>query len=85
MKIIECQRCRSTEFKRDTGFSICLFCRAKFVHEVGDTPVPETMISVSGDVLDLLNRCKQDPRNSRKFANLILDIDPTNQEALKYL
>ena len=37
------------------------------------------------DVERLLQKCRTDRRNARKYANLVLDIDPTNQEALKYL
>ena len=42
-------------------------------------------ISLSDDVERLLRKCKAEPKNARKYANLILDIDADNAEALKYL
>ena len=37
------------------------------------------------DVAELLRKCRENPARARKYANLILDIDPDNPEALKYL
>ena len=37
------------------------------------------------DVAKLLRKCRENPARARKYANLILDIDPDNPEALKYL
>ena len=31
------------------------------------------------------SKCKEDPVNAKKYANLVLDIDPHNVEALKYV
>ena len=42
-------------------------------------------ISLDSDIERLLKKCKEDPKNARKYANLILDIDPDNTEAYKYL
>lgn len=45
----------------------------------------DSNIALDDDVQRLLKKCKTDPRNARKYANLILDIDPDNEEAYKYL
>ena len=42
-------------------------------------------IDLDDDVSRLLAKCKREPKNARKYANLILDIDPDNQEARRYL
>ena len=45
----------------------------------------QSSIALDDDVARLLEKCRTDPRNARKYANLVLDIDPHNREALKYL
>lgn len=47
---------------------------------------PESLIggiSLNSDIERLLNKCKTDPKNKRKYINLILDIDPDNTEIYK--
>jgi hypothetical protein len=46
---------------------------------------PNTTISIQSDIDSLLLKCREDPINSERYAGLVLDIDPTNQEALSYL
>jgi len=48
-------------------------------------PAPRSGVSLDSDVERLLLKCHEDPRRAARYANLILDIDPTNEEALKYL
>ena len=42
-------------------------------------------IALEEDIAVLLKKCREDPKNARKYANLVLDIDPGNAEAKKYL
>ncbi len=42
-------------------------------------------IALENDISRLLSKCKEDPVNAKKYANLVLDIDPHNVEALKYV
>ncbi len=42
-------------------------------------------IALDDDVQMLLIKCHNDPTQANKYANLILDIDPNNKEAIKYL
>ena len=44
----------------------------------------QSTIALDDDVKRLLEKCKTDPKNARRYANLILDIDPDNEEALNY-
>ena len=79
MKRIECECCGATEFAEKEGYRICLFCESKFRIE------SKSNISLNDDIQRLLQKCKDEPRNAYRYANLILDLDPTNEEAMKYL
>lgn len=85
MKPVECPKCGSKELVDQRGYVVCAYCRSKFIPRAEDMPPSESAISVESDIRDLLHKCRNDPPNSRRYANLILDIDPTNFEALKYL
>lgn len=85
MKLLECKRCGSQELAEQSGFIVCLFCQSRYVPEADEVPAMETIIAVASDVQDLLTRCRQEPHNRRRYASLVLDIDPTNAEARHYL
>jgi len=40
-------------------------------------------ISLESDIERLLQKCRTDPKNKRKYINLILDIDPDNTDIYK--
>lgn len=82
MKTIQCNKCGSTDFTAHDGYYICDFCKSK---SVPDALVKETIIGIQSDVEMLLQKCIDDPGNRKRYAGLILDIDPTNQEAYHYL
>lgn len=44
-----------------------------------------THIALDDDVVRLLAKCEAEPARARKYANLVLDIDPSNTQALKEL
>lgn len=85
MKPISCSRCGSTELTERQGFAICDYCQSRYALEDPNSLSRSTTIGVTSDVEALLQKCVDDPYNKRRYASLILDIDPTNQEALKYL
>lgn len=85
MKVVECSRCGSKELLAEGGYLQCLFCRSKFEIPKQKTPKKDTAINVLDDIQQLLKKCEDDPLNRIRYASLILDIDPTNQEASKYL
>ena len=85
MKLVGCARCGSRELLEEDGFAVCPYCRSRFTPQADDLPRKDTVIGVHSDIQMLLQKCEDDPANSRRYANLILDLDPTNHEATKYL
>lgn len=85
MDAIECPNCGSTEFEMQDDFFHCDYCRSKFVPANRVALTRDSVIGLSADVQTLLEKCEVDPTNRRRYANLILDIDPHNQEARKFL
>lgn len=85
MKLVECTKCGSNELFEESGYVVCAYCRLKFVPSANDLPKSDTAISVYDDIRKLLDKCKNDASNRRRYANLVLDLDPTNAEAMQYL
>lgn len=85
MKILKCSNCGASSLYESDGYMICEYCDTKFAVESSDFPQQSIGISLNNDIDILIQKCRTDPINARKYANLILDIDPTNQEALKYI
>lgn len=85
MRILSCDRCGSNELKRENDNYICLFCGTKYKLEINDFQIKSSNISLGNDIELLLDKCLTDPQNAKRYANLILDIDPFNKEALKFL
>ncbi len=98
MKALICTSCGASRWKEEGNYRICLHCGTKFektvVERIVQVPAAfqrnvirkvNSVIDINDDVERLLQKCRQDPRNARKYANLVLDIDPTNEEAMKYL
>lgn len=85
MMIVECVKCGSSELIKQGDFIACVYCRTRFVPQHDNFPKSVAVIALQDDVEKLLSRCKTEPGSRRRLANLILDIDPTNSEALKYL
>ena len=81
MKLVKCTNCGSNELIEESGLVVCVYCRSKYVPQAKDALQSKTVIGITSDIEALLQKCKQDPTNRRRYANLILDIDPTNQEA----
>jgi hypothetical protein len=85
MKKIQCRSCGSSEIRVEGLEYICIYCRSRF--SVSEEKVSDSNegISINNDIVDLLRKCEEEPTAAGRYANLILDIDPTNQEALRYL
>lgn len=84
MEIRSCKRCGSTEFMQKGNGYVCLYCRSAY-HENAGSKSGDSVIAISHDVENLLEKCRTNPSKASKYANLVLDIDPGNSEALKYL
>ena len=91
MKNIQCNKCKSVDFERINGVMKCIYCRTIYVADANavtklfNDNVANSVIEIDEDILRLLERIEKEPWNARKFANMILDIDPTNEEALRLL
>lgn len=85
MKRIVCDSCGANDFDTKNGNRICRYCGAKYLLTKEDFSVKSSYISMSDDINRLLHKCVEEPENAKKYANLILDIDPDNIDALKYL
>ena len=80
MTRIVCEACGANDWTEADTYRVCNFCGSKYQLLRG-----ESEIALDDDVQRLLQKCRTDPARAGKYANLILDIDPTNKEARKYL
>ena len=85
MKMMKCANCGANELREVRGFLVCEYCDSRFAIQASDVPQQAMGMSINSDVERLLRKCRTDRKNARKYANLILDIDPGNAEARKYL
>jgi uncharacterized Zn finger protein (UPF0148 family) len=85
MKIEICEKCGGGEFIERDGYRICQFCNTKYLITSEDVKQKESTINLDKDIMMLLQKCRDDPSNARRYASLVLDMDPSNVEATKYL
>ena len=101
MEALVCKNCGANAFTRKNDYMYCPYCDSRFAitreerssglfgsnshHATLSHSSVNSSIALDDDVARLLRKCKSDLKNARKYANLILDIDPDNEEALKYL
>lgn len=85
MKITICERCGGGEFIDQGEYRVCQYCNSKYLITSEDIPRKGSSIALNNDINLLLQKCCDDPKNARKYASLILDIDPGNSEAIKYI
>ena len=85
MKQVRCPNCGSDVFIYKNGAKYCSYCNSRFEITEEERPKKTSQISLKSDIDILLEKCKADPANAKRYAGLILDIDPTNKEARKYL
>ena len=86
MAVLICDICGGKLVMGSGGVSVCDSCGMEHrIEGVCASPAAATQIALSDDVERLLQKCRTDRKNARKYANLVLDIDPDNIEALRYL
>lgn len=85
MKKLVCENCGSTDFRTEGNVRICSYCDTRYVLEPSDIGPRTSTISLDDDIRRLLGKCEADPEHARRYANLVLDLDPGNRQALRYL
>lgn len=80
-----CKNCGSGDFREEDGYRICNHCNAKYIITSEDKRIVSSTIELNEDIARLLSKCKTDPDRAYKYAQRILEIDPSNQEAAKIL
>jgi hypothetical protein len=85
MKIVICEKCKGSDFLELGAYKVCRYCRATYALDAEDILPKDSNISLDDDIGALLQKCRNDPANARRYAGLILDIDPGNSEAIKFL
>ena len=85
MKLSICERCGSHEFFQKYNLLVCKYCLTEYSIQPDDIAAPTTIISLDNDITRLLQKCQDDPTNASRYASLVLDLDPNNSEAQKYL
>jgi uncharacterized Zn finger protein (UPF0148 family) len=85
MKVNVCVNCGGNEFIYKEGAMFCKYCNTRYSLEENEKPRPASVVSIDQDIDLLLAKCKAEPSKADRYARLILDIDPTNKEAQKYV
>ena len=85
MKIEICEKCGGSEFVDKDGYRICQYCHTKYLIMSEDVTRKGSNITLDNDIKMLLRKCRDDPANAQRYASLVLDMDPGNVEAVKYL
>jgi hypothetical protein len=82
---ITCKKCGASDFYEQNGYGVCRYCQTRFILTTAQTASQNSGITLSDDIKMLLKKCQNDPINASRYAGLVLDIDPSNTEAIKYM
>lgn len=85
MEMLVCKNCGGKDFYMKDGYRVCSYCETRYVVQQSDMPARTSTIDLNDDITRLLQKCQDDPAHARRYANLVLDLDPDNSAALKYL
>lgn len=85
VKLSTCEQCGSHSFSTKDNKLICDYCSTAYSITNSDFSAKNTSIDLNDDVNRLLEKCRKDPNNAKRYASLVLDIDPSNSEATKYM
>ncbi len=85
MKVLTCEKCGANDLYEENGYQICRYCGTKHLITKEDKPARQSSIELNEDVKRLLKRWDEDPSKANKYAQMILEIDPNNQRALKQI
>ena len=85
MKRFECSACGATDLYEEDGYVICRYCRSKFKKSIENGFGKESSIELDIDVKRLIEKIEKEPQNAKKYAQLILTIDPHNEYAARVM
>ena len=92
MEALACNMCGAKKMITIGEYYVCSYCGTKYsipkekvFASIPSVDVSQQGISLESDIERLLQQCRIDPRNAKKYANLILDIDPRNTDAKRIL
>lgn len=98
MKTLQCPNCGSDDLKSVDNYFVCRYCGSRILPSEEEQKIlfknngsstehsaVNSGIGLENDIAGLLKKCEADPGHAKQYANLILDMDPCNEEALKYL
>jgi hypothetical protein len=80
-----CNKCGSNSLMRESAYATCEYCRTKFLLGADEAPLSGSEICLNSDIQDLLSKAREEPAREVYFANLVLDIDHGNEQALAIL
>lgn len=100
MENLICENCGANALVRKNEYLVCPYCDSRFAitreerrsglfggssHVTLTHSGVNSAIALDDDVARLLEKCRTDPKRAKKYANLILDIDPDHEEAQRIL
>lgn len=85
MTKLVCENCGSNELYEENGYRICRYCGTRHQIPREERTAQQSTISWKADVEAMLQKCREEPERAGKYAERILEMDPGNTEARKYL
>ena len=85
MKRFECSACGATDLYEEDDYVICRYCGSKFKKSIENGFGMESSIELDSDVKRLIEKIEKEPQSTKKYAQLILTIDPHNEYAARVL
>ena len=85
MTKLSCENCGSNELVEEKGYLVCRYCGTRHRILPEERAAPHSTIAWKEDVAVLLQKCREDPARASKYAERILEMDPGNLEARRYL
>lgn len=85
MKRFECSACGANDLYEENGYAICKYCGTKFKKTREDGFIEDSSIELDNDVKRLIEKIEKEPQNAKKYAQLILTLDPHNDYAARIL
>lgn len=85
MKELRCPSCGSIDLRKENNAYICNHCGMRLLITKEDGLSVSSSIELNEDVARLLKQWDADPTNGKKYAQLILQIDASNEKAKREL